>query len=107
MLSGGLKRRVDVYTRTVTQTLSGAESVTYTKTLTTWAQEVRRSGQTREVMAQRFGDYTLELNIRIEHSINEEDRIAFVGDTDKYVVISKVANRQSAYNTFICGKIKE
>lgn len=102
MESGGLKHQIRVYSRQSITTQSGSDEIVFSEPYTTWAQINNRNGRMREDMALRFGDYTLELVVRIQHQVKQEDKIELVGETGSYVVVSVVPNRERGFNTLIC-----
>ena len=84
----------------------GAETVTYTKTCTVWAERVRATGKMSEEVGEHFPDYTVEFNIRDAHPVQENWRVQQLGGY-LYTVTNIVPNLDKGYKTLLCERVNE
>lgn len=84
----------------------GAETVTYTKTRTVWAERVRATGNRSEEVGEHFPDYTVEFNIRDAHPVQENWRVQQLGGY-LYTVTNIVPNLDKGYKTLLCERVNE
>ena len=84
----------------------GAETVTYTKTRTVWAERVRATGKMSEEVGEHFPDYTVEFNIRDAHPVQENWRVQQLGGY-LYTVTNIVPNLDKGYKTLLCERVNE
>lgn len=84
----------------------GAETVTYTKTRTVWAERVRATGNMSEEVGEHFPNYTVEFNIRDAHPVQENWRVQQLGGY-LYTVTNIVPNLDKGYKTLLCERVNE
>lgn len=106
MRAGALKYRLSILEPTRTIDRMGAETVTYTKTRTVWAERVRATGSRSEEASEHFPDYRVEFNIRDAHPVQENWRVQQPGGY-LYTVTNIVPNLDKGYKTLICERVNE
>lgn len=106
MRAGALKYRLNLLEPKRVTDRMGAETVTYTKTRTVWAERVRATGNMSEEVGEHFPDYTVEFNIRDAHPVQENWRVQQLGGY-LYTVTNIVPNLDKGYKTLLCERVNE
>lgn len=106
MRAGAMKYRLNLLEPQRVTDHMGAETVTYTKTHTVWAERVRATGNMSEEVGEHFPNYTVEFNIRDAHPVQENWRVQQLGGY-LYTVTNIVPNLDKGYKTLLCERVNE
>jgi SPP1 family predicted phage head-tail adaptor len=101
-----MKYRLTLLQPERTTTKSGNETVTYTATVTVWAERVKQTGRRSNEVGEHFADYGADFNIRDAHTVAEGWRVQQLGG-NLYTVNAIIPNIDRGYNTLVCERVNE
>lgn len=101
-----MKYRLTLLEPVRTTSVSGNERVTYTPTVTVWAERVKQSGHRSEEVGEHFADYGADFNIRDAHQVAENWRVQQIGG-NLYTVTNIIPNLDRGYKTLVCVRVNE
>lgn len=97
MLAGRLDRRITIQRRSVTQSGSGAEVVTWQNVATVWAERVTGPGNERYVSAQFVGKSITTFRLRWSDTVKEtttKHRVQFDGRDFDILDVQEINRRE-------------
>lgn len=84
----------------------GSESVEWTSRGKVHAERARLSGRRSDEVDERFGDYSVDFNIRYRHEVDEHWRVRLLGE-HLYEVAAVIPNIDSGMKTLKCERVNE
>lgn len=84
----------------------GSESVEWTSRGKVHAERARLSGRRSDEVDERFGDYSVDFNIRYRHEVDEHWRVRQLGE-HLYEVLAVIPNIDRGMKTIKCERVNE
>lgn len=84
----------------------GSETVEWVSRGKVHAERVRQAGRLSQEADERFGDYSVDFNIRYQHAIDEHWRVRLLGE-HLYEVTAVIPNIDRGMKTVKCERVNE